>query len=63
GYGTAKTELLDKINGHFGPMREKRAALADDMDYVEDVLRQGAVKASVLARETLQKARVAVGLE
>jgi tryptophanyl-tRNA synthetase len=63
GYGTAKKELLGKINSHFGPMREKRAALAADMDYVEDVLRQGAERASVLARETLQKARQAVGLE
>ena len=63
GYGTAKTELLEKINAHFGPMREKRAALAGDTAYVEDVLRQGADKASLLARETLAKARQAVGLE
>lgn len=63
GYGHAKTELLGKINEHFGPMREKRAELALDMDYVEDVLRNGAASASVHARETLQKARQAVGLE
>ena len=63
GYGHAKTELLEKINGHFGPMRERRAELAADMDYVEDVLRTGADKARVLARETLGKARQAVGLE
>jgi len=63
GYGHAKTELLDKINEHFGPMREKRAELANDMDFVEDVLRQGAEKAQALARETLQQARRAVGLD
>ena len=63
GYGHAKTELLEKINEHFGPMRERRAALAADMGYVEDVLRQGAERAGALARETLQKARRAVGLE
>ena len=63
GYGHAKTALLDKINEHFGPMREKRAELANDMDYVNDVLRQGAEKAQKLARETLDKARQAVGLE
>ena len=63
GYGHAKTELLDKINDHFGPMREKRNALAGNMDYVEDVLRKGAERASVLARATLQRARAAVGLE
>lgn len=63
GYGHAKTELLGKINGYFEPMREKRAALATDMDFVEDVLQKGAAKASLLARETLQQARQAVGLE
>jgi tryptophanyl-tRNA synthetase len=63
GYGSAKTELLEKINDHFEPMRRKRAALADDMGYVEEVLRSGAERASILARETLSKARQAVGLE
>ena len=62
GYGHAKTELLDKINEHFAPMRDKRRELAENMDYVENVLRQGAEKASSLARETLGKARKAVGL-
>ncbi|VGO21444.1 tryptophan--tRNA ligase [Pontiella sulfatireligans] len=63
GYGHAKTELLEKINEHFAPMREKRRVLVENMDYVEGVLKKGAEKASVLARETLQKARQAVGLE
>jgi tryptophanyl-tRNA synthetase len=63
GYGTAKKELLEKINNHFAPMREKRLELAAHMDYVEGVLQNGAERASVLARETLQKARQAVGLE
>ncbi len=63
GYGHAKTALLDKINEHFGPMRARRAELAADMDYVNDVLRQGAEKARALACETLAKARQAVGLE
>ncbi len=63
GYGHAKLELLEKINAHFGPIREKRAALAADMDYVEDVLQAGARKARTLARATLQQARQAAGLE
>lgn len=63
GYGTAKKELLAKINDHFDPMREKRAQLAADPDYVEDVLQAGAKRAGALAKETLQKARTAVGLE
>ena len=63
GYGTAKKELLAKINEHFAPMREKRAALEKDPDYVNDVLRQGAEKARAETRKTLQVARRAVGLE
>lgn len=63
GYGHAKMDLLEKINEHFAPMREKRRELEADMDYVEDVLKSGAEKASILARKTLQEARKAVGLE
>jgi tryptophanyl-tRNA synthetase len=63
GYGTAKKELLAKINEHFAPMREKRAELEKNMDYVEEVLLKGAEKARAEARKTLQAARKAVGLE
>lgn len=63
GYGTAKKELLAKINEHFAPMREKRAALEKDPDFVSDVLRQGAAKARAEIRKTLQAARKAVGLD
>ena len=63
GYGTAKKELLEKINEHFAPMREKRAELENNMDFVEEVLRKGADKARAETRKTLQAARQAVGLE
>ena len=63
GYGTAKKELAELLEKHFAPMREKRAELAADPDYVEDVLRTGAEKARRLARETMGKARRAVGIE
>ena len=63
GYGTAKKELLAKINEHFGPMREKRAELENNMDYVNEVLAKGAEKARAETRRTLQAARRAVGLE
>ena len=63
GYGTAKKELLAKINEHFEPMREKRAELENNMDYVEEVLAKGAEKVRAETRRTLQAARKAVGLE
>nr|WP_269844913.1 tryptophan--tRNA ligase [Tichowtungia aerotolerans] len=63
GYGTAKKELLAKINEHFAPMREKRAELENNLDYVEEVLSRGAEKARAEAQKTLSAARRAVGLE
>lgn len=63
GYGTAKKELLEKINEHFTPMREKRTELENNMDYVEEVLAKGAAKARAEASKTLKAARQAVGLE
>lgn len=63
GYGTAKKELADLLDAHFAPLRTKRAELAANPQYVEDVLREGVEKARQLAQITLQKARRAVGLE
>jgi tryptophanyl-tRNA synthetase len=63
GYGTAKKELLEKINEHFAPMREKRAELENNMDFVEEVLRKGADKARAETQKTLHAARKAVGLD
>ncbi|HOD99773.1 MAG TPA: tryptophan--tRNA ligase [Kiritimatiellia bacterium] len=63
GYGTAKKELADLLETFFAPMRAKRAELAANPRYVEDVLQAGAAKARAVARDTLQRARRAVGLE
>jgi len=63
GYGEAKKALAEKFEAHFGPLRAKRDELAKDLGYVEGVLRAGAERARAEARETLQKARQAVGLE
>ena len=63
GYGTAKKELLAKINDYFAPMRAKRAELEKNPDFVSDVLKKGAEKARAETRKTLRAARKAVGLE
>ncbi|HMP74283.1 MAG TPA: tryptophan--tRNA ligase [Kiritimatiellia bacterium] len=62
GYGQAKKELAELFEGVFGPMRERREGLAKDMDYVEDVLREGAKRAREAGADVLAKAREAVGL-
>ena len=62
GYGQAKKRLAELMIDYFKPFRQKRAELENDMDYVKDVLANGAERAKAVAAETLEKARQAVGL-
>lgn len=62
GYGQAKKELAELFEAHFAPFREKRAALAADPGYVDEVLRRGAEKARAAAGDVLARARRAAGL-
>ena len=62
GYGHAKQALFELLLDHFGPARQRRAALMADPAYVDGVLRAGAGKARALARATVDRARAAVGL-
>jgi tryptophanyl-tRNA synthetase len=62
GYGHAKTELFEMMERYFEPMRERRMRLEKDPDFVEDVLRTGAKRASEVAQDVLGRAREAVGL-
>jgi tryptophanyl-tRNA synthetase len=62
GYGEAKKLLLEKINEHFGPARERRKRLAVDSAHVEGVLEYGARKARAEARKTMALVREAVGI-
>ena len=63
GYGDVKKELLNKIELYFAPFAARRAELIENPEYVESVLADGAERAGKLARETLECARRAVGLE
>jgi tryptophanyl-tRNA synthetase len=63
GFGDAKKMLLEKINAHFGPAREKRKELAAKPEHVEEVLRRGAAKARAEARKTMRLVREAVGMK
>ena len=44
------------------PIRERRAALSRDPDYVRDVLRAGTTKARAVTQATLDELRSALGL-
>jgi tryptophanyl-tRNA synthetase len=63
GYGEAKKMLLEKINGYFGPFRERRKQLAADPAGVEEVLRRGAQRARAEAQKTMALVRQAVGMK
>jgi len=62
GYGTVKKRLAELLIEYFRPYRQKRAELANNLDFVEQVLKDGAEKAGSVARQTLSRVRRAVGL-
>ncbi|MBC2856021.1 MAG: tryptophan--tRNA ligase [Cetobacterium sp.] len=62
GYGHAKNELLEAILEYFAEARAKRERLAENPEYVEEILALGARKARAIAREKITKAKQAVGL-
>jgi len=63
GYGDLKKALFENYWNHFAAARARRAELAANMDYVQQVLADGATKARSVAQKVLRRARVASGLE
>lgn len=61
-YGDVKKELAEAVIEYFKPFREKRKYLENNLDYVKQVLKDGAQKASVEADKYLNKARESMGL-
>lgn len=62
-YGDIKKELFEKIMDYFQPYRENRDKLLSDSDYVADILKYGAKKASKVADEVLDRVRSASGVK
>ncbi len=62
GYGDLKKALFEHYWSYFAAPRQKRAELERNLDYVENVLRDGAARAKKIARVVLDRARVASGL-
>jgi tryptophanyl-tRNA synthetase len=62
GYGDLKKALFEHYWAHFAPARAKRAELVANLDYVNQVLAEGARRARVKACEVLKRAKVACGL-
>ncbi len=62
GWGDAKREVVDTIEGAVGPMRERYQALMANPDEIEAALQHGAGKARALAKPLMEEVRAAVGL-
>ena len=62
GAGALKMYVVESVNNFLAPMRERRAELAKDMDYVRDMLAEGNKKANAIANETLDQVRDAMGM-
>jgi len=63
GYGDLKKALFDYYWNYFAVARARRAELAANLDYVENVLLEGAQRARATASGVLKRARKASGLE
>jgi tryptophanyl-tRNA synthetase len=62
GWGDAKQRVVQLIETHVGPMRERYAALMAHPEQIEDILQAGAAKARAQAAPFLAELRHAVGL-
>ncbi len=56
-----KRKLAANLNKHLEPFRAKRAELEKDPDSVRDILLDGAKRARVIASETMEEVRAAIG--
>ena len=62
GYGEVKKRLAELMIDYFKPFREKRAELENNIDYVKEVLANGAERARAVAAKTLTDVREVVGV-
>jgi tryptophanyl-tRNA synthetase len=63
GYGDLKKALFEHYWNYFAAARAKRAELQANLDYVHQVLSDGAIRAEALAQKVLKRAKVASGLD
>ena len=61
GFGHAKTALYELILEKFAQPRDKFAYYMDHLSQVDEILREGAEKASQVAKQTLQRVREKLG--
>ena len=63
GYGDLKKALFEHYWNYFAAARARRTELAANLDHVESVLRDGALRARAVASVVMKRARQASGIE
>lgn len=63
GYGDIKKRLADAADVYLEPSRQRRAALENDPQRVDEILQKGAAKARQIASAVLERAERACGLK
>ena len=62
GGGQLKKVVTETVNGRFAEIRERREKIAQDADYIHDVIAEGNRRANEIAHETLCEVREAMGM-
>ncbi|MEV0697939.1 tryptophan--tRNA ligase [Saccharopolyspora sp. NPDC050389] len=61
GAAVLKRTVTEAVNEHLAPMRERRAAFAQDRGHLRRILREGNERANAIAETTLAEVRSAMG--
>ena len=61
-WADAKKELFEIVNSYLKPMRDKYDYYMANFEEVEDLLKKGEEKAKVIAKETMERVRKAIGV-
>lgn len=61
-YGDLKKQLAEDMIAFIAPIRERAKALQDDPAQIQKILKDGAAKARISARQTIEAARKAIGI-
>ena len=62
GAGALKKYVTAAVNDYLAPIRERRAELMADPDYIRDILAEGNRRANEIAEATLAEVREAMGM-
>ena len=62
GYAAFKSACAEAVIERLRPVRERYAALTTDKEYLTDIAKEGAARASAIARRTMSKVKRKVGL-